>query len=155
MQFLEKQFLMVVNLLSYKARVDSRDLDDMLLYAERNLDALELELTGNTILNVSEIITEENKRIFGIEILFPVDKPFESRGQCIYKPVFKLENAVMSRFYNGYHEIPEIAEQMLAYIKCNNMKPATDVYFVIRRDLNDNAVDKVFDAYVAVDSNIV
>ena len=155
MQFLEKQFFMVENLLSYKARVDSRDLNDMLLYVERNLDALELELTGNTILNVSEVILEESKRIFGIEVLFPINKPFESQGQCIYKPVFKLENAVMSRFYSGYHEIPDIKEQMLLYVKQNNMQPATDVYYVIQRNLNNNVPDKVFDAYIAVNSNIV
>lgn len=154
MQFLEKQFFMVENLLSYKTRVDSRDLNDMLLYAERNLDALELELAGNTILNVSEVIFDKDKTIFGIEVLFPVNKPFESQGQCIYKPVFRLENAVVSRFYSGYHEIPEITEQMLLYVKRNNMRPATDVYYIIQRDLN-NVADKVFDAYVAVNSNIV
>jgi len=154
MQFLEKQFFMVENLLSYKTRVDSRDLNDMLLYAERNLDALELELAGNTILNVSEVIFDKDKTIFGIEVLFPVNKPFESQGQCIYKPVFRLENAVVSRFYSGYHEIPEITEQMLLYVKRNNMRPATDVYYIIQRDLN-NVADKVFDAYIAVNSNIV
>lgn len=155
MQYLEKQFFMVENLLSYKTRVDSRELNNMLIYAQRNLDALELELTGNIILTVSEIISEESKRIFGIEILFPVDKPFQSQGQCIYKPIFKLENAVKSRFYSEYHDIPEIAEKMLAYIKFNNMKPATDVYCVIQGDLNSNVTDKVLDAYVAVNSNIV
>lgn len=155
MQYLEKQFYMVENLLSYKTRVDSCELSDMISYAERNLDALELEVTGNTILNIFEVINEEKRKIFGVEILFPVDKPFASKGQCVYKPVFRLVNAVSSRFYGRCHNLPEIGNEMLAYIENNNMKPATAVYYILQRNMNLNNNNTFFDAYVAVNGNIV
>lgn len=152
MQFLERQIYMVEKLLSYRTRVDSRDLSSMLAYAERNLDALELTLSGNVILKICEIIAEENRNIFGVELLFPVDKPFESRGQCIYKPLFKLENAVSSRFYGSYSMIPEFEKQVYLYIEECHLEPVTDVYYVIQQDTGS---DISFDAYVGINNNIL
>ena len=152
MQFLERQIYMVENLLSYRTRIDSKDMSGMLAYVERNLDALNLTLNGNIILKLCEIIAEENRKIFGVELLFPVNKPFESKGQCIYKPLFKLENAVSSRFYGSYSMIPEIEEQVYAYIKERHLKPVTDVYYIIQQKVGS---ELSFDTYVGINSNVL
>ncbi len=152
MQFLERQIYMAENLLSYRARVDSTEMRGMLAYAERNLDAMNLTLSGNVILKICEIIEEESRRIFGIELLFPVDKPFESKGQCIYKPIFRLENAVSSRFYGNYSMMPEIEERVFEYIKKKHMLPVTEAYYVIQQA---SGSDECFDIYVGINSNVV
>ncbi len=148
MQFFESQFLRIENLLSYRARVDSREIGEMLSYMGRNLDALELEQVGNAILSISEVIVQENRLVFGIEILLPVNRPFVSEGQCVYKPVFLLENAVSARFVGEYREIPQIEEEVLSYAKQRRMQTITNVYYVV-------FPDKLFAAYVGINGNIV
>ncbi len=148
MQFFESQFLRIENLLSYRARVDSAEIENMLSYIGRNLDALDLEQVGNAILSISEVITQENGSIFGIEILLPVNRPFVSAGQCVYKPVFLLENAVSAHFVGEYREFPKIEEEVLSYAKQRRMQTITNVYYVV-------LPDKLFTAYVGINGNIV
>jgi len=155
MKFLEKQIYMVEHLLSYRTRVDSKDLNDMLQYSQHSLGIFGLTLSGDIILNISELITAEERQIYGVEILFPVDKAFKSQGQYIYKPMFKLVNAVSTRFYSSYTRLPEVKEKFYSFMKEHSMQPITDIYYVIRQNINDPSSEKVFDAYIAVNSNIV
>ena len=54
MQFLEQQYIEMENVLSYKARVDVNRLGDILKFAENNIDALGLDVTGNILFTVNE-----------------------------------------------------------------------------------------------------
>lgn len=94
MSFLEQQYLNFENVLSYRTRVDINRLDAILKFAEENIDALGLRVTGNTLFTVSETVKDKNKCILGVEILIPLDKAFESNEQYVYKPEFRLVNAV-------------------------------------------------------------
>lgn len=98
MSFLEQQYLDFENVLSYRTRVDINRLDAILNFAEKNIDALGLRVTGNTLFTVFETVKDKNKCILGIEILIPVDKAFESSEQYVYKPEFRLVNAPFAAF---------------------------------------------------------
>lgn len=54
MEFLEGQFYTAKNLLSYRTRVESRDLNGLLDHVKRSLDILDLEVNGRIIMSKSE-----------------------------------------------------------------------------------------------------
>lgn len=155
MEFLEGQFYTAKNLLSYRTRVKSSDLDDLLCYVRNNLDSLELKVNGRLILNISEKIVEDNKQIYGVELLIPVDKQFESTGQYVYKPTFKLVNAISYRFYGSCNGFAEAESKLSNYIKAHRMNAVTGVYYVLQDDGDNRRGAEYWDTYVAVNENIV
>lgn len=155
MEFFEGQFYTVKNLLSYRTRIDSNELDNLLVYVQNSLDALELKVNGNIILSISEKIIEKNKQIYGVEILIPVDKQFESTGQYVYKPTFKLVNAISYRFYGNCRGFAEVETKLSNYIKAHNMNAVTGLYYIMQSKETDKCSLQYWDAYVAVNENVV
>ena len=147
MDFFENRYLHYEHLLSYSTRVEAAKLLDMLEFANRNIDALELKASGNTIFRIVEVIPSEKGEIYGVEILIPTDKAFVTRGQCVYKPVIKICNAVSYMFCN-INEIFDAETNIYGYMRRRNMKPITDVYFVLKQK-------SLIEAYVGISSNIL
>lgn len=155
MKFLEGQFYTAKNLLSYRTRVESGDINDLLKYVKNNLDVLELKMNGRVILSISEKIVERDKRIYGIELLIPVDRKFESSGQYVYKPAFKLVNAISFRFYGDCSGFVEAETRLSDYIKAHDMDAVTGVYHILPDDGAAQCGAGYWDTYVAVNENIV
>lgn len=155
MECLEGQFYLVKNLLSYRTRVESSELYDLLEYTKNNIDAMDLKVNGKVILNIFEKIEESSKQIFGVEILIPVDKKFESIGQCVYKPTFKLVNAITYRYYGSCNGFEEAEAKLSNYIKSHGMNAVTGVYYILQSDNLSNRNGEYWDTYIAVNENIV
>ncbi len=153
MEFLEGQFYTAKNLLSYRTRVEISELDGLLNHVKRSLDVLDLKMNGRAILSISEKIVEKDKQIYGVEILIPVNKEFESNGQYVYKPSFKLVNAISYRFYGGCSSFAEAESKLSSYIKERDMNAVTGVYHILRDDAHCGT--ECWDACVAVNENIV
>lgn len=142
------------HLLSYSTRVKASELIDMLMFTKNNVDALHLKAVENVVFRIVEIIPDSGGDIYGIEVLIPTDKAFKSEGQCIYKPEFKIDNAVSFMFYD-VNEICEAETQLYGYARKNNMKLITDIYFILLQSEKINRVNAVFEAYVGISNNIV
>lgn len=155
MLFLEQQYLELENVLSYRTRVDINRLNGILSYVEKNADALGLTVTGNILFTVTEKISEHNKCIVGIEILIPVNKKFESCEQYIYKPVFKLVNAVSVRHCGMYSDIEMISSLLEGFLKESNLKPISNIYYMAVRNDEDHPLSSILDAYVSVNGNLL
>lgn len=154
MEFLENRYLYREHLFSYSMRVEADKLIDMLIFAKSNIDALELKATGKTIFRITEIIPQNSLDIYGIEILIPIERPFGSQGQCIYKPAIKIDNAISFTFCN-VDEICETENQLYGYLRRNNMKPITDIYYVLLQCEKGSKTNNVIEAYIGISSNIV
>lgn len=126
----------------------------MLVFTKNNIDALDLNAVGNTVFRIIEIIPDSMGDIYGIEVLIPTDRAFKSEGQCIYKPEFKIDNAVSFMFYD-ITKICEAETQLYGYARKNNMKPITDVYFVLLQSRENSNINTIFEAYVGISNNIV
>lgn len=154
MEFLKNRYLYHEHLLSYSTRVKAGELINMLVFTQNNIDALALEAVGHTIFRITEIIPDRSGDIYGVEVLVPTNKAFKSEGQCIYKPEFKIDNAISYMFYD-INEICDAETQLYSCARKNNMKPITDIYFVLLQGEKDNAANVVFEAYVGISNNIV
>lgn len=154
MNFLKNRYLYYEHLLSYSTRVKASELIDMLMFTKNNVDALDLKAVENVVFRIVEIIPDSGGDIYGIEVLIPTDKAFKSEGQCIYKPEFKIDNAVSFMFYD-VDEICEAETQLYGYARKNNMKLITDIYFILLQSEKINRANTVFEAYVGISNNIV
>ncbi len=154
MNFLKNRYLYYEHLLSYSTRVKASELIDMLMFTKNNVDALHLKAVENVVFRIVEIIPDSGGDIYGIEVLIPTDKAFKSEGQCIYKPEFKINNAVSFMFYD-VNEICEAETQLYGYARKNNMKLITDIYFILLQSEKINWGNAVFEAYVGISNNIV
>ncbi|MCM1525046.1 MAG: hypothetical protein NC120_11375 [Ruminococcus sp.] len=153
MDYLEQQYIEVRNVLSYRARVDVNRLKDILRFAEKNVDALGFTVTENLLFTVTETFCEKNKCIADIEILIPVNKAFESSEQYIYKPVFKLVNAVSVRHYGLYSEIGSVRSSLEQFLLKKSLKPVSSIYYKVIRNSEEQPCDSVLDAFISVNAN--
>ena len=154
MAVLEHQYIEFENVLSYRTRVDMTRLEKLISYIKRNTDALGLTISGNIVFTVSEVIELTNRRILGIEILVPVNKSFESCEQYIYKPKFRLVNAVSVRFGSIY-EFDEVNNELMRYLRKNHFDAASGVYYIIYCDCKQQELSGTYDALVSVNDNMV
>lgn len=155
MLFLEQQHLELENVLSYRTRVDINRLSGILRYAEKNADALGLNVTGNILFTINEKISDCNKCIVGIEMLIPVNKKFESCEQYIFKPVFKLVNAVSVRHCGLYSEIDSVSTSLEDFLKRKNLKPISNIYYMAVRNNEEHPLSSILDAFVSVNENLL
>ncbi len=152
MYIVEKQQLWYDNILSYRTRVEEKDLFRLLNHINTALDALELEQKGDIVFTIDEKVESARTTILGVELLIPVDKAFESNSRYVYKSCFKLENAVMSKFNGKISELNSFAENLFSYVDSSNIKPITDVYYLVRSIFDD---DCVMDLYLGTSGNIL
>lgn len=155
MIFLEQQYISFENVLSYRTRTDISRLDELLIFTKNNADALDLELTGNILFTVYERIKENDKYILGVEILMPVNKHFDSFGQYVCKQRFRLVNAVSARFCGFVSDIEEMSTSLSEYLKSNDLRAISNVYYVAADDYGISPRRFILDAYVSVDGNLL
>lgn len=150
MCIIEKQQLWYDNILSYRTRVEETALPGLIKFAESNLDAMDLKMTGNIIFSVNERIEEQDCTILGIELLIPVDKQFKSSSRYVFKPKFRLENAVMCKFSGKSDRLKETGRKLCEYASEKDLRVITDVYCLVKSVSDD---DLVVDMYVGTSGN--
>lgn len=150
MNVIENQRLQFDGVLSYRTRVEKNSLGDLIRHIYDNVPTLNLVITDNIVISIYEEIAEPRQTILGVEIIVPVDKPFESNCHYVFKPHFKLENAVLLRYCGKASGLLEIRRKLCEYALDSHYSPLTNVYFSIK-EIIDNAV--VANAYLGMDAN--
>lgn len=154
-QFLEKQSISVNTVLSYRTRIADFSLGGLIAYANKNTDALNLNVNGNIIFSFAIDCKQSDKAIISVELLIPVDNVFESNNHYVFKPRFHLENAVKIRHYGKFEDLIFTKNKLMQYIIESNLEPITDVYYSVVKYNTDNLADNIIDAYVGINGNIL
>lgn len=155
MLFSEQQYLSIKNILSYRTRVDITRLNSMLIFADKNIDAFGLEVVGKIMFTAFETVKDRNRCILGIEVLIPVNKAFESCEKYVYKPEFRLINAVSGRFSGPYSNIGKAEILLKKYLSENSLRAISSTYYVAVQNNEKYPLNSIYDAYVSVDGNIL
>lgn len=153
MYFIENIDFWHENVLSYITRIEEKSIFSLVEYIKNNIDALNLEIKGNIFFRIFEIAEAKNSKILGIELLVPVDKPFENTCHYVYKPIFKIENSVFSKFNGKPEEIVETGKKFENYAIKQNKSILTDVYYVIKNIFDDGSC--ILDMYIGSDRNVL
>lgn len=150
MNVIENQQLWFDTALSYRARVEKNSLVDMIRHICDNISALDMKITNDVVVSVDEEICESNQTILGVEIIVPVNRPFESNCHYVFKPHFKLENAVLLKYCGKASEFPKMKRALREYVIDRHYSPLTNVYFSIKQI---NGSDVVANAYIGINGN--
>lgn len=150
MNVIENQQLWFDAVLSYRTRVEKASLVMLIKHVRDNIETLGLEVTDNVVLSVDEEISEENKTILGVEVIVPIDRPFSSNIHYVFKPYFKLENAVVLKYSGKASELPQAGRELCEYAVNKHFSVLTNVYYYIKQLSGD---DVVANAYVGVNGN--
>lgn len=148
MEIIEKQYLSVESLLSYKTRSTFSKLGKLIDHISKSLKLLEIEQTGNIIFSLKENACGTDEAILDLEFFVPVSKEFKSNEFYVYKPEFKLFNAVRARHTGTYDTLINSRQKMQDYLSQKCYQPITDFYYYVN---NSNLVD----IYVGINGNIV
>ena len=154
MSYLEHRHIEFENVLSYRTRTDSEKLGALLEFIKGNADALGLEITGNIAFTIQEMYEFTNKCTLGLEVLAPVNKAFESGERCVYKPKFRLVNAVSARCGFNFSDLIRTSNSIRNYLSEKHLKAISDIYYIA--ELSDDCVlADAYDAVVSVDDNLL
>lgn len=149
---MEKQLIDVKSVLSYRTRVLDSDLRRLVEFISENIDALNLNITGNIIFSVFDTDTDGDLEYLNIEVLVPVNDSFKSNSKYVYKPYFRIENAVKLRHYGKYSGLKNSKTLILNYLEENKLTPITNVYYrIVDNDLSSGIID----LYIGINSNIL
>lgn len=152
MEVVENQFLSVKNVLSYLTRVGCKSLGDLIEHIHRSSDVLDLKISGKVMFSVKETHSIPDDMAMDIEMLIPVDRAFNSTSRYIYKPEFRLVNAVCIRHYGSYTELLKTQKELSEYLYGRGLKAITNTYYVVDRNMFE---DSVVSLYVGINGNIL
>ena len=137
----EHQMLSHEYVLSYQTKVDDKMIPNMLSSIRKNISVIDLEICGSIILN---------KRNGTTEFLIPVDRKFEGNQHYVFKPGFKLVNAVRQRYYGSFDNIDTGLKELNSYISEHSLTPITLPY-IMEID-SDNGV---YDIFIGMSENVL
>lgn len=150
MNIITKQQLMLDNLLSYKTRVEKHRLPELIRFAAENIDAMDLRKCGDTIFSIQEEISEPGISIVDVELLIPVDRSFGSSVRYVFKPVFRLENAVLMKYCGTFSGLSDAKAELAEYLARSGFQPLTKAYCVVRNQSGENCV---LDIMIGINGN--
>ena len=150
MEVIANQHLWLENAISYKSRVETNRLLQLIQHIKTNMDALDLKITDDLIFSVTETVSENDNTILGVEFIIPVDKPVTSNCHFVFKPKFRMENAVLTKYCGKISELASVKKALYEYALNNNKTILTDVYYEVKQLDGDNAV---LNAYMGVSGN--
>ena len=137
----EHQMLDHEYVLSYKTKIDDKVIPNMLSSIKENISVIDLEICGNIIITMHDEITE---------FLIPVDRKFEGNQHYMFKPGFKLVNAVRQRYYGAFNNIDAGLKELNSYIFEHSLTPITNSY-IVEID-SDNSV---YDIFIGISENVL
>lgn len=151
MEIVEKQYLSVESLLSYKARTTYEKLNKLISHLDGSLPILGLKRVGNTLFTITENKYGCDEPILDVEIMVPIEGTFKSNEYYVYKPKVVLTNALKKRCSYNFTDMLEARTEMQQYIYMNDQKPLTEFFYRIVESGNMEAVD----IYIGINENIV
>ena len=152
MNLIENQQLWFDTVLSYRTRVEKNALGDMIRHIRDNVSALDLKITDDVVVSISEEITEPNKTILGVEVIVPVDRQLESNCHYVFKPHFRLTNAVLMKFNCKASDLVNKRDNLYRYAYEQHYLPNSEVYFSVKHIDED---EMIADAYLGVNGNLL
>lgn len=152
MCFVENQQLWYDNVLSYRTRISEGALPELICFVRENIDAMDLSITGDIIFSVFERVTDNDTSILGVEFIIPVDKRFKSSSRYVFKPKFRLENAVMYKYSGDILRLSHEKNRLYEYILRKNLKAVTEIYYCVKNLDGNNCIICM---YIGINGNLL
>lgn len=115
---------------------------------------MNLLITGDIVFSVSERITDTDggAAILGVEFIIPVDRRLKSSTKYVFKPEFRIENAVMYKYSGDIRKLSQERNKLYEYILRRNLNPVTGVYCCVREF---DGISGVIGMYIGISCNLL
>lgn len=154
MRFIENQQLRYQNVLSYRTRISEEALPELIQFVRENIASMNLMITGDIVFSISERITDADSgaAILGVEFIIPVDRRIKSSSKYVFKPEFRIENAVMYKYSGDIRKIIQERNKLYEYILRRNLNPVTGVYYRVKES---DGISGVICMYIGISFNLL
>lgn len=147
----ENQELFIVNLLSYRGKVNQINLENVGKEMEIYIKNAGAQRVGNP--TTATYLVEDD--IIDIELLIPIDKKIDSTDKFIFKDQIKIVNAVVACYKGHSRGVQEVCNQLNEYIMEHKLQPITVGYNVTRKMDMLRPENTEIDVYVGISPNIL
>ncbi len=137
------------NVLSLRKKMTQEDMQKEMAKIGQFFEANGIKKSGYIATTTYSI---DSDGTLDMEILVPMDKIVELPSEYKLKPVFRLVNAVYVRHEGNPSNLQNVYNEMMAYIKENNLQQITTGYNVTVKDFRP---DTSIDVYMGVSENVL
>ncbi len=151
-----KEFIME-NVLSLRKKMTQRQLDQEMEKIGEFLQSNGATQAGPIVTVTFSIETKNEEPLLDMEILVPMDKELELSGDYVFKPLFKVTNAVYARHKGNPAKLQNTYNEMLSFIQENNLQQITVGYNVLINEPMPGLTldDMIIDVYIGINPNIL
>ena len=153
----ENQELHMTNVLSMRKRVTAQDLQQEMERIGHFVKSNGLRRIGPKVTATFAVAMENGRQIMDVEVLIPLDRPFDPPEGCVYKPLFRLVNAVTIQHIGNPATLQDTYNTLLAYIQEHQLQAITPGYNVAVQEVEtpDKIDQLIVDVYIGVSHNIL
>jgi effector-binding domain-containing protein len=153
----ENQELQMTNVLSFRKRTAATEFQAELARIGKFVEDGGFTKTGPTVTATFAAEVENGAQMLDMEVLIPLDKPFDPPEGCVCKPEFKLVNAAVIRHTGNPAGLQSTVNKLLAYIQQKGLQPITSGYNVtVKEAKTPLEVDEmIVDIYLGISPSIL
>jgi effector-binding domain-containing protein len=153
----ENQELHMANVLSFRKRAAAAEFQAELARIGKFVEDGGFTKTGPTVTATFAAEVENGAQILDMEVLIPLDKPFDPPERCVCKPEFKLVNAAVIRHTGNPAGLQNTVNELIAYIQQNGLQPITSAYnATVKEAKTPLEIDEmIVDVYIGLSPNIL
>lgn len=133
-----------------REKVKSQDINTEINEVINFLKTNQLNKTGAIASATLGIEQKASGNLIELEIICPVDANFKTQGKYQYIHDFTIENSLYIRYEGLPNQLPNVYEELLNYIKQNELTPATPVYTLTIKEPTLDSAGCIIDIYIGV-----
>ena len=156
-EIIENVKLEMDNVLSFKGEITQQEMVQIIKEMEQIVSNNGAEKKGNIVTATFDVKKKGNQIVMAVQVLVPLNKKINSPSGYVFKPVFRLNNAIKLRHYGNPSKLQENMNKLVKYIEEKGLMPITPGYNVTINEPSDknNMEDLIVDIYIGVSDNIL
>lgn len=156
-EIIENASLEMENVLSYRGKVTQQQMVQITKEMQSIIDSNNAHKTLPGVSATFAIDSTSSVPMMEVEIMYPLDKPITVSAPYVFKPVFRLRNAVKVRHIGNPTLMQNTANELMAYINNKGLMPITAGYNVtVQEPSTPTDIDSlIVEMYIGVSDNIL
>jgi len=135
--------------------LEQSELSNALFEVKKYIDDKGLKTLGFLINTTHSIAKHENKDVLDFEILVPMNAVFETENDFVYKPNFRIVNAVQTSHVGDPKQLSATYLKLLDYLNLHKLSQITPIYNRQISYSGDKVNPEVIEVFVGVNPNII
>lgn len=157
LEIVKGKTLELERVLSHRKKMTQNSINIELENMKQFLSSNGINIAGPFMSTTFSVENEGSEQVMDMEFLIPVDKEVINSGVYVFKPIFRIQNAVYVTHKGDPSKLADTYNQILFFIQENKMTQITTAYNVAINELKPGMGldDFELDVYIGVTENIL